>query len=61
LPQSLQLYNISTLQLSNKKLVLRPNDLAQHSVPERRSITHRGEPQGKEKMTLYAQHDNTKL
>jgi hypothetical protein len=33
--QSHQLYNISTLQPSNKNLVLRQNDLAEHSVPER--------------------------
>jgi hypothetical protein len=36
------------------KLILRQNNLSEHSIPERRSITHGSEAKGKKKMHLYA-------
>jgi len=43
-----QPYNLST------NLILRQDDLSEHGIPERRSITHGSEAQGKKKMPLYA-------
>jgi len=40
---------------------LREYDLSEHSIPERRGITHRSEAEGKEKMFLYAHNCYTKL
>jgi hypothetical protein len=36
------------------KLILRQNNLCEHSIPERRGITHGSEAKGKKKMHLYA-------
>jgi hypothetical protein len=46
--KTFQLFNLAT------KLVLCQHNLREHSIPERRSITHRSEAKGKKKMHLYA-------
>ena len=42
--------------LQSQKLILGEYDLIEHSIPERRSITHRSEAQGEIEVLLYA-HD----
>lgn len=38
------------------KLELRQRDLGEHSIPERRGVTHRSKPEGKVKLFFNAHH-----
>jgi len=42
--------------MTNRKLELRQDDLSEHSIPERRGVTHRSKPEGKVKLFFNAHH-----